>query len=142
MMKSKKTLNEYDGHIPSYCVKCGKEFYPTPEHVYKDSKGRYCCWTCFNHRNDGKKYRWPEVEKCTLTGYVENTYQSINKAAEYNWGCSTYGITKAIETGKPYKGYIWRHKKEAVNNANTCVSCGEIIPEGRQVCPNCWKGEK
>ena len=22
----------------------------------------------------------------------------------------------------------------------TCVSCGEIIPEGRQVCPNCEKG--
>ena len=26
-----------------------------------------------------------------------------------------------------------------------CVMCGEIIPEGRQVCPNCeskWKSEK
>jgi hypothetical protein len=22
---------------------------------------------------------------------------------------------------------------------NTCVCCGEIIPEGRQVCPNCEK---
>lgn len=26
-----------------------------------------------------------------------------------------------------------------VENANTCVSCGDIIPEGRQVCPNCNK---
>lgn len=24
-------------------------------------------------------------------------------------------------------------------NANTCVSCGEIIPEGRQVCLSCMK---
>lgn len=22
-------------------------------------------------------------------------------------------------------------------NINTCVSCGEVIPEGRQVCPGC-----
>ena len=21
---------------------------------------------------------------------------------------------------------------------NRCVSCGEIIPEGRQICPHCW----
>ena len=24
---------------------------------------------------------------------------------------------------------------------NRCVICGAIIPEGRQVCPNCEKGE-
>lgn len=24
---------------------------------------------------------------------------------------------------------------------NTCICCGEIIPEGRQVCPKCEKGE-
>lgn len=24
-------------------------------------------------------------------------------------------------------------------NANTCVCCGAIIPEGRQVCPKCEK---
>ena len=25
---------------------------------------------------------------------------------------------------------------------NTCVCCGEIIPEGQQVCPNCKKGKR
>ena len=25
---------------------------------------------------------------------------------------------------------------------NRCVCCGEIIPEGRQVCPNCEKGKR
>lgn len=25
-------------------------------------------------------------------------------------------------------------------NDNTCICCGEIIPEGRQVCPNCERG--
>ena len=23
---------------------------------------------------------------------------------------------------------------------NLCIVCGEIIPEGRQICPNCEKG--
>ncbi len=27
-------------------------------------------------------------------------------------------------------------------NVNRCVCCGEIIPEGRQVCPNCEGGKK
>ena len=132
--------DEYYYHVPAYCVACGKEFYPTPEHVYKDSKGQYCCWTCFNHRNDGKETRWRQVEKCDLDGDVISIYQSAGKAAEYNYGCTSKGIIKAINSGKPYKGFIWRYKKKTVNN--TCVCCGAIIPEGRQVCPNCEKGEK
>lgn len=28
------------------------------------------------------------------------------------------------------------------SNVNHCVCCGEIIPEGRQVCPNCESGNK
>ena len=27
-------------------------------------------------------------------------------------------------------------------NADRCVSCGEIIPEGRWVCPNCERKAK
>lgn len=30
--------------------------------------------------------------------------------------------------------------KQLYVNVNTCVSCGEIIPEGRQVCPKCETG--
>ena len=29
--------------------------------------------------------------------------------------------------------------EQAGRNAERCVCCGEIIPEGRQVCPNCVK---
>ena len=29
-----------------------------------------------------------------------------------------------------------------IENVNRCVCCGEIIPEGRQVCPNCEGGKK
>lgn len=36
----------------------------------------------------------------------------------------------------------WKRKfcyapNDCVKNENTCVICGEVIPEGRQVCPNC-----
>ena len=29
-----------------------------------------------------------------------------------------------------------------IENVNRCVCCGAIIPEGRQVCPNCEGGKK
>lgn len=29
---------------------------------------------------------------------------------------------------------------DAMTNTNRCICCGEIIPEGRQVCPRCEKG--
>lgn len=29
---------------------------------------------------------------------------------------------------------------DAFENADRCVCCGEIVPEGRQVCPGCAKG--
>jgi RNA polymerase-binding transcription factor DksA len=32
--------------------------------------------------------------------------------------------------------------KEQEMNQETCVSCGEVIPEGRQVCPNCERGKE
>ena len=30
--------------------------------------------------------------------------------------------------------------EKRIEQDNTCVSCGAIIPEGLQVCPNCQKG--
>ena len=29
---------------------------------------------------------------------------------------------------------------ERYDNAEHCIVCGEIIPEGRQVCPDCLRG--
>lgn len=37
------------------CKKCGKQFAPAPQHVYKDEGRYYCTWTCFNHRKDDRK---------------------------------------------------------------------------------------
>lgn len=32
--------------------------------------------------------------------------------------------------------------RSVYRNENTCVECGATIPEGRQVCPQCEKGQK
>lgn len=30
-------------------------------------------------------------------------------------------------------------KNDNIKNVDRCVICGEIIPEGRQVCPQCYE---
>lgn len=96
----------------AYCRKCGKEFFPTPEHVYRSGSKLYCCWTCFNHRNDNKKRRpAKQVEWRTMDGYLLNTFQSAADAAasiEGNFQAKT--IRTACRLGTPYKGYRWNYK--------------------------------
>ena len=41
---------------------------------------------------------------------------------------------KKTETNKPQRGV---RKVKGEKNENTCVVCGETIPEGRQICKNC-----
>lgn len=36
-----------------------------------------------------------------------------------------------------YKVWKLADREPPIANENRCVCCGEIIPEGRQVCPNC-----
>ncbi len=40
----------------------------------------------------------------------------------------------------PYSHGELRQLEEAGRNAEHCVCCGAIIPEGRQICPNCERG--
>ena len=37
------------------CGKCGREFIPAPQHVFKANGKYYCKWTCYNHRKDNTK---------------------------------------------------------------------------------------
>ena len=42
-----------------------------------------------------------------------------------------------------YSVFCYTPSKESQKeNADRCVSCGEIIPEGRWVCPNCERKAK
>lgn len=50
-MKNKLVMDDTD-LVEVKCKKCGKLFIPAPFHVFKDYRGMYCSWTCFNHRKD------------------------------------------------------------------------------------------
>ena len=97
--------------VPYYCKKCGKEFYPTLEHVYKDHTGMYCCWTCFDHHRKNKKYPYKRVELIDKNGEVIFTYKSARYAAEVVKGTEE-DIRKACKFGTVYFGYRWRYAKD------------------------------
>lgn len=92
-----------------HCKRCGKAFFPTPAHVYKDGYGKYCSWKCFNHRKDGKTPRWTPVECLYPNGEHIRTFQSATKAAEWIGGKPDL-IKKACMEDTTYKNYLWRYK--------------------------------
>ena len=99
-----------DGTI---CPKCGKEFFPYPDHVYKVGSQRYCSWTCFSHRDDEKppkQYHYKAVEQYTLDGEYLREFESAKKAAEFI-GCTASAIASACrqENGRARK-FIWKYK--------------------------------
>lgn len=100
--------------IEVYCSKCGKMFIPAPQHIYKDHKGIYCSWTCFNHRNDGEliqhsRPRIYKVEQYSLDGELIAVFQSSTEAAEYINGTAN-ALRIACRSKTPYKGFMWRYQ--------------------------------
>lgn len=92
------------------CKACGQLIFPTPDHVYKDSSGLYCCWTCFSHRNDKKKKtKGVEIECFFVDGEHLKTFESAKKAAKWI-GTTENTIHIACESGRIIKGYLWRYK--------------------------------
>lgn len=97
--------------VCKFCKKCGKEFYPVPDHVFKDRDGHYCSWTCFNHRHDGKvDNRWKRVVQLTPEGEPIRVFQSSNQAGEFV-GVTAACIRKACKTKKKFKKYLWRYEE-------------------------------
>ena len=95
------------------CPVCGKEFFPYPEHVYSASGKRYCSWTCFTHRSEGKQRRkkYKTVEQYTLDGVFIRAFDSVNQAAEF-MGCCANTIRDACR-GKTEKAlkHVWKYKE-------------------------------
>lgn len=68
----------------------------------------------------------PETER-TLLYYKVSMY-------EKDTGCLIDNIfIRSIEEIKQYE------EKDRTGNENRCVSCGEVIPEGIQICPACGR---
>jgi uncharacterized paraquat-inducible protein A len=53
------------------------------------------------------------------------------------WDRSEYEKAKRIGIEKVMLDWLKQPAETHTENADRCVCCGEIIPEGRQVCPNC-----
>ena len=96
------------------CPKCGKEFFPYPEHVYKAGSKRYCSWTCFNHRSERKAKKYKAVEQYTLEGVFVRYFDSVNQAAE-TMGCCPKTI-RDVCTGKTKSALksIWKYKERCI----------------------------
>ena len=57
------------------------------------------------------------------------------------YGMNTRYIPNAKADMRHHKKVYQRGREKAISctKAETCISCGVIIPEGRQVCPRCEK---
>ena len=97
--------------MESKCPKCGKNFIHAPQHVFKDDKGFYCSWTCFFHRNDGKKKNLTHkmVEVYDEDGELLRRFKSANDASDL-LGFPVQGIADACRLGRKYQGFLWKYK--------------------------------
>ena len=46
------SYSPHNGIVEKACPRCKKIFCPAAYHVYRDKKGYYCSWTCYNHKDD------------------------------------------------------------------------------------------
>lgn len=102
--------------LETKCKRCGKNFWVAPYHIYRDEKGMYCTWTCYNHRNDDnpKAHTHPKsmpIVQYDKSGNVVATFNSITEAADHIDG-EAKTISRACTANKPYKGYLWRYKND------------------------------
>lgn len=105
--------------IEVICAKCGKKFIPAPQHAYRDEKGFYCSWTCFNHRKDKDKIKGrgksrsmfaKRVLMCDRNGLILREFTSALNAAEYLGYCAKC-IRDACRESKIYRGYLWKYEE-------------------------------
>lgn len=92
------------------CKKCGKIFIPAPQHIYRDSKGFYCSWTCYNHRREKKSmYNSKKVGQYTPNGDLVHIYESAKEASDIT-GFDIKRIRLACLQRFIYFGYKWRYE--------------------------------
>lgn len=100
--------NNLEGTI---CPKCGKEFFPYPQHIYKCGSKRYCSWTCFNHKDDGKPSKNKAVLQYTLDGVFIREFESAKQAADFIDGTANYIRYVCLGQRKSAYKSIWKYKE-------------------------------
>lgn len=88
-------------------------------------------------KRENERYK-RELEAMRKTA---NTYEALYENAKKEIGEEIYRIIgdeyKSVWTCLLIQGFADRLISGANSNAETCVVCGEVIPEGRQICLNC-----
>lgn len=95
-----------------HCKRCGKNFIPAPQHIYRDNRSIYCSWTCYLHRNDNKKtaFKTKKVGQYTPCGDLIRIYESAKDASAIT-GYETKRIRMACLQRFIYFGYQWRYEE-------------------------------
>lgn len=93
-----------------------------------------------------RKWLWdnyPDLLPRVMLGHTETlTFEMLR---EYAAWCRTDEGKKHLKGGSEYRDDEYNRKVETAmkdiedtnKNLNRCICCGDIIPEGRQVCPIC-----
>lgn len=76
----------------------------------------------------------PEMHNMSNKGVHSNHEFDLylKRIAEVTW-CEYYG--------KTVTDFIKEYGKNYLDNTDKCICCGDVIPEGRQVCYRCERGE-
>lgn len=74
----------------------------------------------------------PTADVVPKSEVAREIFEEIEKIATAEGAYDYVSIQEIAELEKKYT-------EQAVENAERCIICGEVIPEGRQACPKCEK---
>lgn len=139
------------------CPICLKTFIPAPMHRYRfgtgNNKAKLCSWACLTEAKRRKSEPIRDLQPIRCTEY-ENALRDERRRLELTTsefavrlGVSEFTVAKIEKGGGASAGTYRKILKRIgcfglTSSADTCVICGEVIPEGRMVCPVCEEREK
>lgn len=139
-----------DGDEQIGILKCRRIIRECPE---ADVVGRKVYCEC--RRKDSGEAHWlptkdPDKKECSACGVIHKIMQYPFGRADFCPNCGKKMIEgRGEDVIEPMERAGDSAKKaaeslknviDAFENADRCVCCGEIVPEGRQVCPGCETG--
>ena len=98
------------------------------------------------HRHEvffGTANRWKSIRDGLVVFLTPEMHNASNKGVHFNREFDLYLKRIGQQTwmdyyGKTVNDFIREYGKNYIyDNAEHCISCGEIIPEGRIMCPYC-----
>lgn len=103
------------------------------------------CSTCqCNKVCDHNKYgfencgNYISADVAPRTEVATEIFKEIYKICTHRHGSDGKSMSARIDLNR-YRELERKYTKQSAENAETCIACGEIIPESRQVCPQCEK---